>query len=78
MFNDIRQLRALMASLFSTCTASATPGSHDSLVNSVCYDSQGCCNEAADGASAHLTFADSYTSCLDANDNAVAKLACSG
>ena len=78
MFKDIRQFRSLMASLLTTCTTSATPGSHDFLVASVWYDSLGWCDEAADDVSARLSFSDLHTSCLDTEDSAVAKLTFSG
>ena len=63
-------------SLLATCTASATAGSGDSLVSAVCYDAEGCCDEAA--APQTMSADPQYSQCVMASANAEEKLACSG
>lgn len=72
MFDMYKQFRMLLA----TCTASATPGSVDSLVTAVCYDAEGCCDETA--APMSMTSDPKYSMCVMESANAEEKLACTG
>jgi hypothetical protein len=74
-FEIYGQFRALV---LTTCTASATPGSEDSLVNKICYDPKGCCAGEQEEASVTLSSKPDYAACIVSANSAEAKLACSG
>ena len=65
-------------SLLGKCTATATPGSQDSLVTSVCYDSDGCCSDEQQAAPVTMSANPEYSSCVMASATAEQALACTG
>jgi len=74
-FEMYSQFRALV---LTTCTASATSGSEDSLVKQICYDPKGCCAGEQEEAAATLSSKQDYAACIVSANSAEAKLACSG
>ena len=72
MFGYYRQFQTLLA---ATCTTSATPGSPTTLISVVCYDSDGCCDNAKT-ATSMTDVAVSYESCVTAAASPEDKLAC--
>ena len=72
MFAYYRQFQGLLA----TCTASATPGSTDSLISAVCYDSAGCCDDDGAATAPMKDVAVSYQTCIMSAASPEDKLAC--
>ena len=69
MYRKIQELAAM-------CTASATPGSKDSLISSVCYDSAGCCDESAAKTVSMTDGGVSYKECISSAASPEDMLAC--
>ena len=74
-FEIYSQLQVLV---LASCTASATPGSEDSLVKQICYDPKGCCAGEQEDTVATLSSKPDYAACVVGASSAEAKLACSG
>ena len=62
--------------LLQKCTASATPGSPDTLISVVCYDAEGCCDK--EQALPSISATQEYSQCVLVAGNAEEKLACTG
>ena len=76
MFELYGKFQALVG--LAACTASASPGSPDSLITAVCYDSAGCCSGDAAQTTSAITEvrADAYTQCVTVAGSPEEKLAC--
>ena len=72
------ELYSKFQALLATCTASASPGSPDSLITAVCYDSKGCCSDDSTQITSAMTQsrAEAYTQCVAAAGSPEEKLAC--